>query len=196
MSLLTRALKFLTVLLLLAAVVLWFAARRGDRGYFEEEVSIDRTAPVVYRWITTDELLRRWISDVTKLERTSGAGPTVQANSVYRLDQFIATHHMSLNARIIRVIPNQELELSVRSAAESAEGFVGDVKFKLLPNGDYTRLVFSSQTKFQSLGDQIFEPILTYATRRKLQEDLARLKVMIEAEPGSRSDASGGRLGQ
>jgi hypothetical protein len=58
----------------------------------------------------------------------------------------------------------------------------------LLPDGDYTRLVFSSQTRFQDVSDQIFEPILTYATRRKLQEDLERLKLMVEAEPRSQSD--------
>jgi len=185
---LTRALKFLLVLLLLAAVVLWFAALRGDRGYFEEEVTIDRAAPIVYRWITTDELLRRWISDVTKLERIGSVGPTGQTNYAYRLDQFIGTFRVSLNVRIIRAIPNQELELSVTPATESAGDFVGNIKFKLLPDGDYTRLVFSSQTRYQDMSDQIFEPILTYATRRKLQEDLARLKLMIEGEPRSQSD--------
>jgi len=185
---LTRALKFLTVLLLLAAVVLWFAALSGDRGYFEEEVTIDRAAPIVYRWITTDELLRRWISDVTKLERIGSVAPAGQANYAYRLDQLIGTFRVSLNVRVIRSIPNQELDLSVTPATESAGNFVGNVKFKLLPDGDYTRLVFSSQTRFQDMSDQIFEPILTYATRRKLQEDLARLKLMIEAEPRSPSD--------
>ncbi len=182
---LTRALKFLMVLLVLAGVVLWFAALRGDRGYFEEEVTIDRPAPVVYRWITTDELLRRWISDVTKLERIGSAG---QTNYAYRLDQLIGTFRVSLKVRIIHAIPNQELELSVTPATESAGNFIGNVKFKLLPDGEYTRLAFSSQTKFQDVSDQIFEPILTYATRRKLQEDLARLKLMIEAEPRSQSD--------
>jgi len=78
--------------------------------------------------------------------------------------------------------------LSVTPATESAGNFIGNVKFKLLPDGEYTRLAFSSQTKFQDVSDQIFEPILTYATRRKLQEDLARLKLMIEAEPRSQSD--------
>jgi len=184
----TRALKFLIVLLLLAAVVLWFAARRGDRGYFEEEVTIGRAAPIVYRWITTDELLRRWISDVTKLERVASVGPAGQTKYAYRLDQLIGTFRVSLNVRIIRAIPNQELELSVTPATESAGDFVGNVKFKLLPDGDYTRLVFSSQTRFQDMSDQICEPILTFATRRKLQEDLARLKLMIEAEPRSQSD--------
>src|SRR6266446_866329 len=185
---LTRALKFLIVLLLLTAVVLWFAARRGDRGYFEEEVTIDRAAPIVYRWITTDELLRRWISDVTKLERTGSVGPVGQTKYAYRLDQLIGTFRVSLKVIIIHAIPNQELELSVTPATESAGNFIGNVKFKLLPNGEYTRLAFSSQTKFQDVSDQIFEPILTYATRRKLQEDLGRLKLMIEAEPRSQSD--------
>jgi hypothetical protein len=92
---LPRALKFLIVLLLLAAVVLWFAARRGDRGYFEEEVTIDRAAPMVYRWITTDELLRRWISDVTKLERIGSIGPAGQTNYAYRLDQLIGTSRVT-----------------------------------------------------------------------------------------------------
>jgi hypothetical protein len=180
---LTRALKFLAALTLLAAIVLWFAARRGDRGYFEEEITIDRGAPVVYRWITTDELLRRWISDVTKLERIEGSGPAAQLNTVYRLDEFIGPSDVSLNLRIIRAMQNQELEISVRPMAEFGQNFIGNAKFKLLPDGDYTRLMFSSQMKYLSLRDQVFEPLLTYATRNKLHEDLARLKVMAESEP-------------
>ena len=185
MGFLARALKFLLVLLLLAAVVLWFAALRADRGYFEEEVTINRAAPVIYRWITTDYLLRRWISDVTKLEKIGSVGQAPQANYTYRLDEFIGTHHVSLTVKVVRAIPNQELELSVSPATESRNNFIDLIKFKLLPSGDYTRVLFSSRTKFDSLSDQIFEPILTYATRNKLQKDLERLKSMIEAEPTS-----------
>jgi uncharacterized protein YndB with AHSA1/START domain len=185
MGFLAQALKFLLVLLLLAAVVLWFAARRADRGYFEEEVTINRAAPVIYRWITTDYLLRRWISDVTKLEKIGSVGQAPQTNYTYRLDEFIGTHHVSLTVTVVRAIPNQELELSVSPTTESGNNFIDRIKFKLLPSGDYTRVVFSSRTKFDSLSDQIFEPILTYATRNKLQEDLERLKSMIEAEPTS-----------
>jgi uncharacterized protein YndB with AHSA1/START domain len=182
-----RALKILMVLLLLAAVVLWFAARRGDRGYFVEEVTIDRSAPVVFRWLTTDALLRRWISDLIKLEKIESAGAPEQLNYVYRIDQIIGTRAVSIHVKILRAIPNQELQLAVRPADESAESFIGNAEFKLLPNGDYTRVVFSSQTEFESLSDQIFEPILTYATQRNLREDLSRLKLMIEAEPRSQS---------
>jgi uncharacterized protein YndB with AHSA1/START domain len=178
MGYLVRALKFLVALILTAAVVLWFAARRGDRGYIQEEVSIDRSAAVVFRWIVSDELLRRWISDVSKLERS---GPA-QASSDLRLEELIANQPVTFEIKIVRTIPNQEIDLLVQPPPEPLESYISNVNFKLFPDGDYTRLVFTSQTNYFSLSDRIFEPILTYATRRKLRDDLARLKVMVEAE--------------
>jgi len=61
----------------------------------------------------------------------------------------------------------------------------------VFPNGDYTRLVLTSRSELRSFGDQIIEPILTYATKRKLQEDLTRLKLMMEAEPATPADNRG-----
>jgi len=182
MGFLVRVLKILLVLVLLCAVVLWFASRRGDRGYIAQEVTIDRPAPMVFRWITTDDLLRRWISDLVKLEKTGPAGPA-QASSVYRIDEWIAKRRVLFEVRVIRTIPNKELELAVQSAVGSTDSYTGTAHFKLFPNGDYTKLEFTSQTDFQSFGDQIVEPILTYATRIKVPEDLTRLKLMMEAEP-------------
>jgi uncharacterized protein YndB with AHSA1/START domain len=182
MGFLVRALKILLVLVLLCVVVLWFAARRGDRGYIAQEITIDRPASMVFRWITTDDLLRRWISDLIKLEKTNPAGPT-QASNVYRIDELIAKRRVAFEVKVIRTIPNQELELALKSAAGSADSYTGTASFKLLANGDYTKVEFTSQTNFQSLGDQIIEPFLTYATQKKVQEDLTRLKLMMEAEP-------------
>jgi uncharacterized protein YndB with AHSA1/START domain len=195
MGFLVRVLKILLVLVLLSLVVLWFAAHRGDRGYIEFEVTIDRPAPAVFHWITTDELLRRWISDLVKLEKAGPAGPA-QPSSVYRLDEFIATRRVAFDVKVIRTIPNQELELVVRPAEESSGGYAATADFKLLPSGEYTRVVFTSQSNFQSLADQMIEPILTYATRKKLEEDLTRLKLMMEAEPATPSDNRGRTTGK
>ena len=178
---LVRALKFLTVLILVGAIVLWFAARRGDRGYIHAEITIDRSAPAVFRWITTDELLRRWISDVTKLER-SGATP---ATTEFRLEENVGNQPVAFDVRIVRTIPNQEIDLLVKPPDGSSSSYLSDANFKLFSDGDYTRVAFSSQTNFYSLGDQVFEPILTYATRRKIRDDLERLKVMVEADSGA-----------
>lgn len=183
MGYLVRALKFLVALVLTAAVVLWFAARRGDRGYIQEEVTIDRSAPVLFRWIVSDELLRRWISDVSKLERSGPAkAAPAQTTSDLRLEELIANQPVAFEIKIVRTIPNQEIDLLVQPPPEPLESYISNANFKLFPDGDYTRLVFTSQTNYFSLSDRIFEPILTYATRRKLRDDLARLKVMVEAE--------------
>ena len=184
MGFLVRALKVLALLVLTAAVVLWFAARRGDRGYIEEQVTVDRPAPLVFRWITTDDLLRRWISDVTKLDKN---GPA-QANTGFRLEENVANQLVTFDVKIVRTIPNQEIDLLVKPPDGSDSSYISDASFKLFPDGDYTRLVFTSQTKFYSLNDQIFEPFLTYATRRKLRDDLARLKMVAEAEAATPPD--------
>jgi uncharacterized protein YndB with AHSA1/START domain len=192
MGFLIRALKILIVFLLFAAVVFWFAARRGDRGYIEEAVTINRPATAVFRWITTDELLRRWISDLIKLEKIGSTGPFAQTGNIYRVDERIGTRNVSFNVRVNRTVQNQEIDFSVRAAFEASDSFISDAKFKLLPEGDdYTRVIFSSQTKFQGPADQIFEPILTYATQKKMQEDLERLKIMVEAEPASQPGVRG-----
>src|SRR5260370_5476027 len=142
MAFLVRAVKILLVLVLLCAVVLWFAAHRGARGCIELEVAIDRPGPMVFRWITTDDLLRRWISDLVKLEKTGPAG-AAQLNNVYRIDEFILKRQVAFDVKVIRAIPNQELELAVKPAAEFSGGYTAAVDFKLFPNGDYTRVVFT-----------------------------------------------------
>src|SRR5260221_12200075 len=120
---LVRTLKFLAVLILVGAIVLWFAARRGDRGYIHAEITIDRTAPVVFRWITSDELLRRWISDVTKLER-SGITP---ASTDFRLEENVVNQPVAFDVKTVRTIPNQEIDLLVKPPDGSGSSYISDV---------------------------------------------------------------------
>jgi uncharacterized protein YndB with AHSA1/START domain len=181
MRLLTRILQVTVALALVSAVTLWFGARRGDRGFIVEEVTIARPAATVFRWISSDELARRWISDVVELRKgdTSGAG---QGAGNFKLVQMVSGHRVDLNLRVAHVVPNQELTLLVSSGEPATGGFSGDANFKLIAGDDYTRLVFTSHTQFVRLGDRIFEPVLTFATQRKIRGDLAKLKLLMEAE--------------
>jgi len=179
MRFLIRILQIVIVLLLLAGAVLWFAARRGDRGFIEEEVTIARPAPAVFRWISSEDLARRWISDVIELQSTAG-GP--QGAPSFRLVQLVNGHRVDMNLRVVRVVPNQELALLISSGDSVSQGFSGDANFKLITNGEYSRLVFSSHAQFVSLSDRVFEPVLTIAMQHKVRDDLAKLKILAEAE--------------
>src|ERR1700741_4199478 len=87
-----------------------------------------------------------------------------------------------MNLRVPKVVPNQELSLLISSGNSVSEGFSGDANFKLITNGEYTRLVFSSHAQFVSLSDRVFEPVLTIAMQRKIRDDLANLKILAQAQ--------------
>src|SRR5215468_4096470 len=179
MSVLIRILQIVAALVLLAVAVLWFAAHRGDRGFIEEEVTIARPAPAVFRWISSEDLARRWISDVIELQRTGEGGPQA---ATFRLVQLVNGHRVDMNLRVVKVVPNQELSLLISSGNSISEGFSGDANFTLITNGEYTRLVFSSHAQFVSLSDRVFEPVLTIAMQRKIRDDLANLKILAQAQ--------------
>ena len=180
MRFLIRTLQIVAALVLLAGAVLWFAARRGDRGFIEEEVTIARPAPAVFRWISSEDLARRWISDLIELRRIDAGGPP-RATS-FKLIQLVNGHRVEMELRVVKMVPNQELALLISSGDSVSEGFFGDANFRLITNGEYTRLIFNSHAQFVSFSDQLFEPVLTIAMQRKVRDDLARLKILAEAE--------------
>jgi uncharacterized protein YndB with AHSA1/START domain len=184
MDFLTRATKWLFGIALILAVTLWFAARRGDRGVIEEQVTIDRPASAVFRWISSDEFARRWISDLVELRKADG-GASPFASSSLEIVELIRGHRVEMTVRTTRVIPNQELGLQISSGDFVSGGFAGDADFQLLGSGEYTRLVFTSHTRYAAMKDRVFEPLLTYAARQKMRDDLARLKLLVEAEPAA-----------
>lgn len=194
MRFLFRIIQLAVAVALTAAVVLWFAARRGDRGMIEEEIMIARPAPAVFRWISSEELVRRWVSDVVEL-RQSGDAASQQKVTAFKMTQIVAGRRVAMTLLITRVVLNRELSLQV-SSADSAGGFSGDANFKLIPGDEYTRLVFTSHTQYASLGDRILEPALTFVTQKKIRDDLARLKLLMESEQGKPANPRATSLGR
>lgn len=182
MGFLTRILQVLLATVLAVTAVLWFAARRADRGAIQEQVNIARPPGAVFRWISSEDLGRRWISGLIELKRAEGASGKIPD---FRLVELINGQRTAMSVKIIRVIPNQELDLQITSLEKSDGGFSSQADFKLISDGDYTRLNFHSQTQFFSLRDQILEPIWTTAARNKMADDLVRLKNAMEAEPAN-----------
>ena len=182
MTFLTRFLQVLLAMVFAVAAVLWFAARRGDRGAIEAEIDIARPPAVVFRWISSEDLVRRWITNLVEFKRADVPGEKVPD---FRMVHLVNGRPVAIQVRIIRVVPNQELGLQINSVDPTQGGFTGEAGFELIGSGDYTRLVFRSHTKFVSLGDRIWEPLWTYAARSKMKDDLAKLKLLLEAEPAN-----------
>lgn len=182
MTFLTRIVQVLLAIVFAMAALLWFAARRGDRGAIEAEINIARPPAVVFRWISSEDLVKRWITNLVEFKRADVPGEKVPD---FRMVHVVNGRPVAMQVRIIRVVPNQELGLQINSVDPTQGGFTGEAGFELIGNGDYTRLVFRSHTSFVTLGDRIWEPLWTYAAKSKVQDDLAKLKLLLEAEPAS-----------
>jgi len=182
MGFLIRILQVFLVLTLAVAAVLWFAARRGDRGTIQEEVNIARSPAAVFRWISSEDLVHRWLSGLIEFKRVDSSSGRVPD---FRLVEMINGQRTAMSVKIIRVIPNQELGLQVNSLDNPGGGFASEADFKFIGDGDYTRLIFHSQTQFLSTRDRILEPIWTTAAKHKMADDLAKLKNAMEAEPAN-----------
>jgi len=180
MTFLTRTLQVLLAMVFAVAAVLWFAARRGDRGAIEAEIDIARSPAVVFRWISSEDLIKRWITNLVEFKRADIPGEKVPD---FRMVHLVYGRPIAMQVRIIRVVPNQELGLQITPVQPTQGGFISEAGFELIGSGDYTRLVFRSHTQFVSLQDRIWEPVLTYAAKSKMKDDLAKLKLLLEAEP-------------
>lgn len=180
MTFLTRILQVLLATVFAVAAVLWFAARRGDRGAIEAEIDIARPPAVVFRWISSEDLVKRWITNLVEFKRADIPGEKVPD---FRMVHLVNGRPVAMQVRIIRVVPSQELGLQITSVQPTQGGFISEAGFELISSGDYTRLIFRSHTQFVSLQDRIWEPVLTYAAKSKMKDDLAKLKLLLEAEP-------------
>lgn len=180
MTFLTRTLQVLLAMVFAVAAVLWFAARRGDRGAIEAEIDITRPPAVVFRWISSEDLVKRWITNLVEFKRADIPGEKVPD---FRMVHLVNGRPVAMQVRIIRVVPSQELGLQITSVQPAQGGFISEAGFELISSGDYTRLIFRSHTQFVSLPDRIWEPVLTYAAKSKMKDDLAKLKLLLEAEP-------------
>src|ERR1700751_2195216 len=166
MTFLTRILQVLLAIVFAVAAVLWFAARRGDPGAIEAENTIPRPPAVVFRWISSEDLVKRWITNLVEFKRADVPGEKVPD---FRMVHMVHGRPVAMQVRIVRVVPNQELGLQINSVDPMQGGFVGEAGFELVGNGDYTRLVFGSHPIFMSLGARIWEPLWTYAARNKIK---------------------------
>lgn len=182
MGFLIRILQVFLVVILAAAAVLWFAARRADRGAIQEEVNIARSPAAVFRWISSEDLVRRWISGLVEFKRVDSSSGKVPD---FRLVEMISGQRAAMSVKIVRVVPNQELVLQIISLENPDSSFASEAEFKLIGDGDYTRLIFHSQTEFFNTKDRILEPVLTTAANHKMADDLVKLKNAMEAEPAN-----------
>jgi uncharacterized protein YndB with AHSA1/START domain len=181
----------LRILLALAAVVvlcvaaLWIAGMRSGAGDLAAEIVIERPAPQVWRWLADDKLVLKWVGGLTEIRWKSGAPG--QANARADMVAEMEGKRFEMDWENLAVEPERHIAFRVKSKEGMDVGFVETGDYWLEDSGGRTRLRLATHSNYIGFIPRLFEPIISASARKKLAEDLARLKSLVEAEPAATS---------
>lgn len=176
-----RILAGVVALGLFAVLGLYLAGFRKGHGRNSATVEIDRPAAQVFRYMTNDDLVRRWVSGLEEIRHltpgNNGAGARLWMAEVYE------GQRVEMEFTITRFEPNRRLEFTVVSLGDSSAGFRETGGYTLEEQGGRTRLTLAATSEYHGFLPRLMEPFITPAAQKKLEADLTHLKQLVEAEP-------------
>jgi uncharacterized protein YndB with AHSA1/START domain len=169
----------------LAIGLLMLARFRPGRGHIHAEIEINRPAAQVFRWISHEDLIKQWVGGLSEITPISSAGESGEIGKRFHLTEFDREENArtEMEMTVTEYVPGEKLGFQIRSLGGQGEGFVENAEYQLSPAADGTWLSFEMQAEYYGRLPKASEPMITRATRKKVQRDLGRLKVLVEAEP-------------
>jgi uncharacterized protein YndB with AHSA1/START domain len=168
------------------AIGLLVAARfRPEHGHVFAETEINRPAAQVFPWITRPDLLQKWVGSLTEMTLDSPAANGGEVGKRYRMAQFdnVDNQTMEMELTVTEYVPNERFGIQSDSLGDPVNGFTETAVYRLTADGTHTHLSFDIHTTYRGKLPRVLEPLVTPAARKKVQQDLARLKTLVEAEP-------------
>jgi uncharacterized protein YndB with AHSA1/START domain len=168
-------------LLLVAALVLWSLGFRDGAGRIAGSIEIDRPPAEVWPWIVEGEKVKQWVSWLTEVHDLTpdleGVGSRVRW---IMIDPNMNNQRVQIDAEYTAYQPATLSSVSL----DSPGMFTGTGQYALTDLGaGRTRVDYLSEYRMSSWVWRLREPVVTPSARRKAEEDLARLKTVVEADP-------------
>ena len=177
-------------LLVLAVIVLLILGRRESAGRMQASIEIARPPGQVFAWLTEKDKLPRWVGWLVEV-RESGP-PGVGARRVWVMDD----PNMNQKIEVLGEITTHEPPHRLAVHTSMQGGFDGTVVYTLTElDSGRTRLEGASEWRFHHWFANLLKPVVMRQARKKMRDDLARLKSLVEAEPPPRSHSDRGQEG-
>ncbi len=167
----------------LAVAALWLAGFRPGHDHIAAEVLIDRPSPQVFRYLTDDDLVKKWIGGLVELKEIATPPDGGEAGKKFRVGEVYKDQRVDMEMTVTRYEKNRMLSLYITSLGDPSNGFTETGDYTLAEEDGKTRLRFEVKTKYLGFLPRLFEPFITAEATKKLNEDLLRMKQLLEAEP-------------
>jgi len=178
-----RILGGIVALLVVCVAGLWLAGLRPGHGHHSASVEINRPAAQVWRYLTADDLVKKWISGLEVIRHDS---PGVQgAGEKVYLAQSYKGKRIEMEMTMGRVEAPHTLEFTLVALGDPSNGFSEQGGYTLEERDGKTRLTLETTAEYHGFLPRLLEPLITRSTYETLRGNLAQLKALVEAEPAA-----------
>lgn len=170
----------------LACLVLLVLGHRANAGRTSVSADINASPGQVWQWLEDPGKLKQWISWVVEVRTPDGpSASSVGAKRVFVMkDENNGGMLMEVQGVYTKYQPPTEMDLAMSTPG----AFEGAEIYKLTDLGSgRTHLQISGQYRYTVWMAQLFEPLITPAAQKKMNDDTARLKSLVEAETSARA---------
>jgi uncharacterized protein YndB with AHSA1/START domain len=178
-----RILAGLVAMVVFGVLALLIAGKRPNHGHIAREIAIDRPAAQVFRWIATEELLKKWIGGLLELRPESSPADGSEVGRKFHIIEAYKGERVEMKMEVMKFERDRDVVVRVVSAGDPNNGFVETAEYRLTEAGGKTRFRIEAQTNYYGYMPRLFEPLVTRGAKKKLKQDLKRLKALVEAEP-------------
>lgn len=178
-----RLLAGLIVLVVTAVALLWLWGMRPGHGHVVAEVQIERPAHQVFRWLTNDDLVEKWIGGLVELKEISAPADGSKVGRKFHVGEVYKGERADMEMTVTGFERDRALSLYVASVGDPSNGFTETGDYTLSEENGKTHLRFDLKSKYFGLLPRLFEPLIMPEANKKLAEDFQRLKQLVEAEP-------------
>ena len=160
---------------------LYIAGRRGNGAHHETSIEIAAPPDRVWPWLIDSERVKQWVGGLKAIESlTPDKG--LEAGARDRLLIEVSGQQHEIFSEITLVEPGRVVEQRLWQSGALAWHEVA--RFTIQPlEEDRARFVVTACYTYTTLPGVIMEPIIRIAAGKKLKEDLARLKSLVEVAP-------------
>jgi uncharacterized protein YndB with AHSA1/START domain len=187
MKWLARILIAIALLPVVAVAALWLAGERPDHGKNSAHVEINRPAAQVFRYLMEDELVKKWVGGLTEIKPVEIYPGHV--GDRLRMVVALGEEKTEMEMLVTGFEENRRIDFTVSSLQGTSEGFYEKSEYLLSELEGKTQLSLGGRSEYYGFLPRLMEPVITWEAQKKLQEDLERLKGLVEAEPVMTSGA-------
>lgn len=173
-----RGLLVLLAIPVLGVAMLLLVGLRPDAGRTRAQLVIDRPPAVVFRHIEDPQLLQEW-TGLAEVELQGGL--PLRVGSRARAAIVARGRRTELASEVTAVERDRLLALVMRTTGDAPVGLAVHSEYALEDRGGSTALTVTADTSYQGLLAGLLEPLITGASQRELERQLARLKAQVES---------------